>query len=86
MDSGWTMNGVPVPLDDCYTDTVTHLRIFDEGDGWALDAADDEGRYSLVIWKFDSHEDAVANMGEFVEFLATEGYTIDWRSRGMGLC
>ena len=75
-DSGWSVDGQAVPLGDDYTDTVTHLRIFDEGDGWALDGADDSGNYTPAVWKYDTFEQAWARTEEFAEFLANEGYTI----------
>ena len=79
MDSGWSIDGQPVDLGDDYTDTVTHLRIFDEGDGWALDGADDYGHYTPTVWKYDTHAYAVAAMPEFVQALTEEGYKINWR-------
>ena len=65
--------------DDEYTSVVTRLRIFDEGDGWALDGADDVGRYTEAIWKYDSHEEAVAAMPEFVDWLEETQIKLRWR-------
>lgn len=81
-DSGWSVDGVEVPLDDHYIDgtPVTHLRVFDEGDGWAIDGADEEERFTREVWKYDTHEEAVAHLAEFTEFLVSEGYTINWRA------
>lgn len=31
---------------------ATHVRVFDEGFSWAIDAADDEGHYTEVVWTF----------------------------------
>ena len=65
--------------DDEYTSVVTRLRVFDEGDGWALDGADDVGRYTEAIWKYDSHEEAVAAMPEFVDWLEETQIKLRWR-------
>ena len=65
--------------DDEYTSVVTRLRIFDEGDGWALDGADDVGRYTEAVWKYDSHEEAVAAMPEFVDWLEETQIKLRWR-------
>ena len=67
--------------DKDYATEVTHLRIFDEGDGWALDAADDEGNYSEAVWKYDSMQEALAAAPEFVEALPDYGVTMNWRKR-----
>lgn len=75
-DSGWSVDGVPVPGDDDYTDTVTHLRIFDEGDGWVIDGADDAGKYTQELFKYDTREEALKHVEEFKEYLQTEGYTL----------
>lgn len=77
-DSGWTFNGVPVPLDPEYIDgtPVTHLRLFDEGDGWVIDGADDAGKYTLDLFKYDTREEALKHTGEFVEFLKSQNYTL----------
>lgn len=84
-DSGWSVDGIPVDPGDDYTDTVTHLRVFDEGDGWALDAADDYGHYSPDIWKYDTREEAVSHAAEFVEHLKQENYTLNWRGESAPL-
>jgi hypothetical protein len=69
-----------VPIeDDEYTTVVTRLRIFDEGDGWALDGADDVGRYTEAIWKFDTHEEAVAQQPAFIDWLIKTGIKVRWR-------
>ena len=55
---------------DHYTDTVTHLRIFQDGGDWQLDGADDqlpERNFTQACWSFDTHAQAVAAMTEFVE-------------------
>lgn len=65
--------------DDEYTSVVTRLRIFDEGDGWALDGADDVGRYTEAVWKYDRHEEAVAAMPEFVDWLEETQIKLRWR-------
>lgn len=70
----------PSPIeDDEYTPLVTRLRIFDEGDGFALDGADDVGRYTEAVWKYDTHAEAVAAMPEFVKWLNETGVKIRWR-------
>jgi hypothetical protein len=75
-DSGWSVNGVPVPRDDDYTDNVTHLRLFDEGDGWVIDGADESGKYSQDLFKYDTREEALEHVEEFAEFLKSENYTL----------
>jgi hypothetical protein len=62
--------------EDRYTDTVTHLRVFDEGDGWVLDAADDAGKYSTGLWKFDTKAEALEHAQKFTECLKQDGYTL----------
>ena len=77
-DSGWSKDGVPIPLDDEYIadGKVTHLRLFDEGDGWVIDGADGAGKYTTDLFKYDTREEALKHVQEFTEFLRTEGYTL----------
>ena len=66
---------------DGFTHTVTHLRIFKTSAGWALDAADDSGRYSVSVWYYSAHKAAVADTGFFAEFLLEENYIFMPRNR-----
>ncbi|MBC9704884.1 MAG: hypothetical protein H9W81_07890 [Enterococcus sp.] len=59
-----------------YTTNVTRIRVFDEGDGWAIDGADGE-KFTEAVWKYDTREQAEAQITEFVDFLRTEGYTVN---------
>jgi hypothetical protein len=70
------VDGVPIPTDDGYTNNLTHLRLFDEGDGWVIDGADDAGNYSVDLFKYDTREEALQHVEEFVEFLKSENYTL----------
>lgn len=72
------MDGKPVPQDDGYISdgVVTHLRIFDEGDGWVLDGANDDDKYSTDLFKYDTREEALKHVQEFIEFLRSENYTL----------
>ncbi len=51
---------------------ATHIRVFEDFDGYALDAADDKGNYTEVIWThYDNQlltrEKAIAVAGEFAK-------------------
>jgi hypothetical protein len=57
--------------DDPYTSEPNHLRIYWEETGdrwkWHLDGADQQGRYTEEVRRFETHEQAVASIPEFVE-------------------
>ena len=59
-----------------YTTRVTHLRIHDEGDGWALDGGAEAGKYTEKVWKYDTLEDALKAAPEFAEALAEDGIAV----------
>lgn len=59
-----------------YTTHVTHLRVHDEGDGWALDGASGGGKYTERVWKFDTVTEAREAVPEFVEALAEDGIRV----------
>jgi hypothetical protein len=53
-------------------DQATHFRIFEDFDGWAIDAADNNGNYSEHIWThYDGEpltkEMAINKVKEFAE-------------------
>jgi hypothetical protein len=78
-DSGWTVDGVPVPLDDDHYITgqpVKHLRLFDEGDGWAIDGSDGAGNFTREIWKWDTREETLSHKQEFIKFLREQNHTL----------
>lgn len=58
-----------------YTTTVTRVRVFDEGDGWALDGANGEA-YTEVVWKYDTQQEAEEQISAFIKHLREEGYTV----------
>jgi hypothetical protein len=65
-------------MDDNYTTTPTHLRVWNDGKEWFVDAADNEGRYTESCWSADSFEEAVSLMQEFVEAQFYNGVTFRW--------
>lgn len=74
--------GLPVVTflnsDDCYTSNPTHLRISrDWPDGWMVDGADDFGNYTLDYRTFDTFQEAVDFMPEFVRQTTEDG--VVWR-------
>lgn len=44
---------------------ITRLRIYKEDGEWFLDGTDDDGNYSEHFWSYDSHADAIKNVGDF---------------------
>lgn len=58
-----------------YTTIVTEIRVFDEGDGWAIDGADG-GKYTETVWKYDTKEAAEKEIPAFIDHLREEGYTV----------
>lgn len=66
--------------DDGYTWRPTTLRIVREGDDerpWMLDAWDREtGRYTELVWTFETFAQAVASLPDFVAELRREGVVI----------
>ena len=51
---------------------ATHFRVFEDFDGWAIDAADDNGNYSELTWthyngEFLTKEMAISKIQEFAE-------------------
>lgn len=62
-------------MNDEYTTTVTAIRVFDEGDGWAIDGADGE-KFTPVVWKYDTQAEAEDHIPAFVKHLLEEGYTV----------
>lgn len=53
------------PVRDILDEDVTHIRLYKEDGGWILDGADNEGNYSSVAWRYNSHEDAVNDLEAF---------------------
>jgi hypothetical protein len=66
--------------DDAYTDEPTYVRIFTDGMEWFIDGVDNEGNYTESCWSFDSHEEAAANVEDFVK-IATEDWGVTWKWR-----
>ena len=65
-----------------YDQPITHLKIFFEDDGWAVDGrCADPDLYTEEVWKFDTFEEVVANLPDFVERLKESGHTFEWRKR-----
>lgn len=78
-DSGWSIDGVPVPMGDDYIDgeQVEQIRLFDEGDGWVLDGANADGtKYSRDLFKYDTRDEALLHVDEFRDWLKQEGYNL----------
>lgn len=74
---------------DEYTDQPTHLRIFMEEPGqWALDAADNDLRFTQQIYTFETHEAAVAGIPNFLRDLKEDGltFTFDTHRTGKARC
>lgn len=61
----------PLRDGDYYISTPTKVRVFCEGDHWAIDGADDDGRYTEAVWtywdgvEFDTMEHALARAAAF---------------------
>lgn len=56
---------------------ATHFRVFEDYDGYAIDAADDSGNYSEEIWthcddKPLTKEMAIGMVGEFAAYYCRE--------------
>lgn len=66
--------------DDGYTTSPTALRIVREGDDvnpWVLDAWDRAtGRYTELVWSFETFAQCVASIPDFVAELRREGVVI----------
>lgn len=66
-----------------YTSTVTHVRVFLEGwalqePSWAVDGADNDGKFCEPVWTFPTFADAIAAIPEFVEEATSRGVRWDW--------
>lgn len=65
---------------DDYTENVTNIRIHDEGDGWAIDGANNQtNEYTEKVWKYNTPEEALAVVEEFVKDLIEDGITVQVR-------
>lgn len=56
----------------CSPEQATHLRVFEDFDGYAIDAADDSGNYTEVVWthwndKLLTKDCAIARAGAFAK-------------------
>lgn len=52
-----------------YTSTPKVIRVFDEDDGWAIDGFDPATEsYTDAVWKYDSEEEAVQHVAEFISY------------------
>lgn len=56
-------------MDPDYCDIVTKLRIYSEDGEWFLDGRDDENRYTPSCWSFDTFQDAVDSISDFIKFI-----------------
>lgn len=63
-------------MSDEYTANVTRIRVFDEGDGWAVDGADGD-KFTETVWKYDTQVEAEEAIPEFIKHLRSEAYTVD---------
>lgn len=79
-DSGWSINGAPIPLGDDYLadgEQVAQIRLFDEGDGWVLDGANAAGtKWSTDLFKYDTRDEALKHVEEFKDWLKQEKYNL----------
>lgn len=65
---------------DEYTENVTNIRIHDEGDGWAIDGANHQtDEYTEKVWKYNTPEEALAAVEEFVKDLIEDEVTVQVR-------
>lgn len=65
-------------FEDDYTDTVDRIRIFDEGDGWALDGYNTATyKYTQEVWKYPTRTEARDAVPAFVTELRTAGITVN---------
>lgn len=70
-----------------YTKEPTHLRIFSDSRvndnpsrEWFVDGANDVGNYTEMCWSYDSFEDAVNDLADFVNTSTTAG-GVAWKWR-----
>lgn len=70
------------PIDDGYTSTPTHLRIYWEETGdeypWHIDGADNEYRYTEAVWRFATQAEAFAAAPRFITETTDDG-GVEWR-------
>lgn len=60
-----------------YAGAVDTIRIFDEGDGWAIDGFNAvTEKYTEKVWKFDTSEEARKTVLGYVEELRTDGIAV----------
>jgi hypothetical protein len=65
-------------LEDEYTDTVDRIRIFHEGDGWAVDGFNTEtNKHTQEVWKYSTRVEARDVVPAFVEELRAQGITVN---------
>lgn len=65
-------------FEDEYTDTVDRIRIFDEGDGWAIDGYNTAtDKHTQEVWKYPTRVEARDIAPVFVAELRAEGITVN---------
>jgi hypothetical protein len=63
--------------DDGYTSEPTHIRLTGDCGEWTIDGVDNDLRYTEPVWTFDTFDEAVAAIPEFVKDTA-ERVTWKW--------
>ena len=81
---------VPAPepgKHDGYTTEPTRVRLWADrnGDGvvieWGIDGADDDGNYTEGCWTYDTRDEALAAIPEFIAAATFDGVSWHWRAR-----
>lgn len=62
-----------------YTTEPTHLRLCFEAGEWLIDGRDDDGRYTEPCWSYDTRDEALADLADFVEKATQSGIVWRWR-------
>lgn len=57
---------------DEYTSTPTHIRVFEDAGEWFVDGADNDLRYTEACWSYDTFDEALAAIPEFVAEASSE--------------
>lgn len=63
-------------MDDYTQEPIVAIRIFDEGDGWAMDGVDGKGGYTEQVWSYDTEAECDENRAAFIRHLIREGHTV----------